>query len=70
MRWRMDISTELKEQIQSHRGYLVHYASMHLRNSAAAEDAVQETLLAALSSASSFQGRADLRARAGFGGRE
>jgi RNA polymerase sigma-70 factor (ECF subfamily) len=52
---------EFSDQIQSHRGYLVRYASMHLRDSGAAEDAVQETLLAALSGATGFEGRANLR---------
>jgi len=55
------LTKEVSDQIQSHRGYLVRYASMHLRDSGAAEDAVQETLLAALSGATAFEGRANLR---------
>ena len=43
------------------RPYLVRYASLQLRNPDAAEDAVQETLLAALSAQASFEGRANLR---------
>ena len=57
----MSASKELSDRIQSHRSYLVRYASMHLRGSGAAEDAVQETLLAALTGASGFEERANLR---------
>jgi len=57
----MSAASGFSDRIQSHRGYLVRYASMHLRDAGAAEDAVQETLLAALAGASGFQGRADLR---------
>ncbi|MDX1375453.1 MAG: sigma-70 family RNA polymerase sigma factor [Burkholderiales bacterium] len=61
MRSRMRAIAELNARIESHRSYLLRYASMHLRDAGAAEDAVQETLLAALAGADSFQGRADLR---------
>jgi RNA polymerase sigma-70 factor (ECF subfamily) len=57
----MSASSDFSNRIQSHRSYLVRYASIHLRDSGAAEDAVQETLLAALTGASGFEGRADLR---------
>lgn len=57
----MSAATEFSSRIQSHRSYLVRYASMHLKDTSAAEDAVQETLLAALAGASGFEGRADLR---------
>jgi RNA polymerase sigma-70 factor (ECF subfamily) len=43
------------------RPYLLRYASLQLRDAAAAEDAVQETLLAALAGESGFAGRANLR---------
>ena len=43
------------------RPYLVRYASLQLRNPDAAEDVVQETLLAALAAQASFEGRANLR---------
>jgi RNA polymerase sigma-70 factor, ECF subfamily len=43
------------------RPYLMRYASLTLRNREAAEDAVQETLLAALSAETSFEGRSNLR---------
>jgi len=57
----MSASKELSDRIQSHRSYLVRYASIHLRDSSTAEDAVQETLLAALTGATGFEGRANLR---------
>jgi len=40
---------------------LLRYASLQLRDTAAAEDAVQEALVAALAGESSFAGRANLR---------
>ena len=43
------------------RPYLLRYASLQLRDSAAAEDAVQETLVAALAGEAGFAGRANLR---------
>ena len=43
------------------RAYLLRYASLQLRNPDAAEDVVQETLLAALAAERSFEGRANLR---------
>jgi RNA polymerase sigma-70 factor (ECF subfamily) len=39
----------------------MRYASLQLRNREAAEDAVQETLLAALAAEASFEGRANMR---------
>jgi RNA polymerase sigma-70 factor (ECF subfamily) len=61
MRSRMSANAEFGDRIQSHRSYLVRYASMHLRDPGAAEDAVQETLLAALAGGGGFEGRAELR---------
>jgi len=48
-------------RVEEQRPYLLRYASLQLRDSHAAEDAVQETLLAALAGEASFQGRANLR---------
>jgi RNA polymerase sigma-70 factor (ECF subfamily) len=47
--------------IEKHRPHLVKFALLQLRNQAQAEDAVQETLLAALSSADRFAGRSSVR---------
>ena len=52
---------EFRAQVESERAYLLRYASLQLRDSHAAEDAVQETLLAALAGEASFAGRANLR---------
>jgi RNA polymerase sigma-70 factor (ECF subfamily) len=48
-------------QIESHRPYLVRYALSQLRDSQQAEEAVQEALLAALESLSTFEGKSSLR---------
>lgn len=48
-------------ELAQHRPQLLKHARWVLRNSAAAEDAVQETLLAALQAASSFSGRSSVR---------
>jgi RNA polymerase sigma-70 factor (ECF subfamily) len=47
--------------IESERGYLLRYARLQLRNPAQAEDAVQETLLAAIEGAARFSGKSALR---------
>ena len=47
--------------MEGERAYLLRYASLQLRDSHTAEDAVQETLLAALAGEATFQGRANLR---------
>jgi RNA polymerase sigma-70 factor (ECF subfamily) len=52
---------ELRAKIEELRPFLLRYASLQLRNREAAEDAVQETLLAALSAEGSFEGRSNLR---------
>ena len=52
-----DFRTRLEEE----RAYLLRYASLQLRDAHAAEDAVQETLLAALAGEASFAGRSNLR---------
>ena len=51
----------LREEIEGLRPYLLRYASLQLRDKSQAEDAVQETLLAALAAEQSFAGRSNLR---------
>ncbi len=56
--------TERHEQAQgleAHRKYLLRYAQFHLRDASLAEDAVQDTLMAALAQSDRFQGRSQLR---------
>lgn len=52
---------DLALRIEAERAYLLRYARLQLRDAAAAEDAVQDTLLAALSGADGFAGRSSLR---------
>jgi RNA polymerase sigma-70 factor (ECF subfamily) len=54
-------AADLRAQVEALRPFLLRYASLQLRNRDAAEDAVQETLLAALSAEQSFEGRSNLR---------
>lgn len=49
------------EQIEAERPYLLRFALAQLRDSAAAEDAVQDALLAALEARERFAGKASLR---------
>nr|WP_228488331.1 sigma-70 family RNA polymerase sigma factor [Caenimonas koreensis] len=51
----------IEHQLAEHRTYLVRYAMLQLRNEAWAEDAVSETLLAALSKPQSFGSRSQLK---------
>jgi RNA polymerase sigma-70 factor (ECF subfamily) len=55
------VAADFRAEVEALRPYLLRYASLQLRNPDAAEDAVQETLLAALSAQASYQGRANLR---------
>lgn len=55
------MSADFRSQVENQRAYLLRYASLQLRNPDAAEDAVQETLLAALTAEASFGGRSNLR---------
>ena len=47
--------------IESERAYLLRYASLQLRDADAAEDAVQETLAAALEARERFAGKSSVR---------
>ena len=51
----------IESQLAEHRSYLLRYARLQLRNDAWAEDAVSETLLAALSKPQSFGNRSQLK---------
>ena len=57
----MTAPEDFRAQLETLRPYLLRYASLQLRDAAAAEDAVQEALLAALAGQASFAGRANLR---------
>ena len=50
-----------EEQLVEHRVYLMRFARLQLRNDAWAEDAVSETLLAALSKPQAFGNRSQLK---------
>ena len=50
-----------EEQLIAHRSYLLRFARLQLRNDDWAEDAVSETLLAALSRPLSFDNRSQLK---------
>src|SRR5438067_11956571 len=53
-------ATDLAQELERHRSYLYRVAHLQLRDSDAAEDVVQETLVAALSG-SGFSGKSSLR---------
>lgn len=55
------ISNFSEEDFNEHRRYLYRYAIAQLRNSDAADEAVQETLLAAVEAFKDFQGRSSVR---------
>jgi len=57
----MNRTTDFRGQVEGHRPYLLRYATLQLRNPDAAEDAVQEALLAALAGEANFAGRSNLR---------
>ncbi len=50
-----------EDQVAAHRGYLYKFARLQLRNDAWAEDAVSETLLAALAKPQAFEQRSQLK---------
>lgn len=48
-------------ELEQHRGHLLRFAMLQVRDRAAAEDLVQETFAAAVESLDRFEGRASLR---------
>jgi RNA polymerase sigma-70 factor (ECF subfamily) len=52
---------DFRTRVEGERPYLLRYASLQLRDRPSAEDAVQETLVAALAGESGFAGRSNLR---------
>ena len=52
---------DFRAQLEQQRAYLLRFAALQLRDANAAEDAVQETLLAALAGEANFAGRSNLR---------
>lgn len=52
---------DFRTEVEGQRPYLLRYASLQLRDRQAAEDAVQDTLLAALAGEAGFAGRSNLR---------
>ena len=48
-------------EIEQHRAYLIRYAVLQLRDETAAEDVVQETLLAALQGGARYAGRSTVK---------
>jgi RNA polymerase sigma-70 factor, ECF subfamily len=52
---------DFRARLQAERAYLLRYARLQLRDPAAAEDSVQETLVAALAGEAGFAGRSNLR---------
>ncbi len=57
----MPAPDDFRAQLETLRPYLLRYANLQLRDSAAAEDCVQEALLAALAGQAGFAGRSNLR---------
>lgn len=51
----------LVAEIEQHRAYLLRYASLQLRDAGAAEDAVQDTLIAALEGWDRFGGKSSVK---------
>ncbi len=52
---------DFRHQVEAERDYLLRYASLQLRDRHTAEDAVQETLAAAIAGEAGFGGRSNLR---------
>jgi RNA polymerase sigma-70 factor (TIGR02943 family) len=61
IRTRMSSAATIENELAEHRLYLLRYARLQLRNDAWAEDAVSETLLAALTKPHSFGNRSQLK---------
>lgn len=55
------IPTDFEQQLVAQRSYLLRFARLQLRNDAWAEDAVSETLLAALARPQAFEARSQLK---------
>lgn len=55
------ISLSFEQQLVSHRDYLLKFARLQLRNESWAEDAVSETIVAALAKPQSFGNRSQLK---------
>jgi RNA polymerase sigma-70 factor (TIGR02943 family) len=55
------IPTDFEQQLVALRDYLMRFARLQLRNDAWAEDAVSETLLAALAKPQAFEARSQLK---------
>lgn len=55
------LTMPIESQLAEHRAYLLRFARLQLRNDAWAEDAVSETLLAALAKPQSFGNRSQLK---------
>ena len=53
--------SDFAAQLQTHRAYLLRVAQLQLRDSAAAEDVVQDTLVAALQGQGGFSGKSSLK---------
>jgi RNA polymerase sigma-70 factor, ECF subfamily len=53
--------SDFRFRVEAERAYLLRYANLQLRDGHAAEDAVQETLVAALAGEAGFAGRSNLR---------
>ena len=56
-----DSPSPIEQQLHGHRGYLLRFARLQLRNDTWAEDAVSETMVAALAKPQSFDNRSQLK---------
>ena len=57
----LEQASSFEHQLVAHRGYLLKFARLQLRNETWAEDAVSETLLAALNKPQAFDNRSQLK---------
>jgi len=55
------VESRFAAQLETHRRYLLRVATLQLRDSALAEDVVQDTLVAAIQGEKSFSGKSSLR---------
>jgi RNA polymerase sigma-70 factor (ECF subfamily) len=60
-RWGNMADSAFATQLETHRRYLLRVASLQLRDTALAEDVVQDTLVAALQGEKGFSGKSSLR---------